>query len=105
MSGQVRPLKVDVRVIAATHKDLKEEIKRGKFREDLFYRIHAFPIPLPPLSERTGDIPLLVDHFLKKYSQRLGKTCRIGSECAGAAGTLSLSGERAGNWKMKSCGP
>ena len=79
--GEVRPLKVDVRVIAATHKDLKEEIKAGNFREDLFYRIHAFPIPLPPLYERTGDIPVLVDHFLKKYSRRLGKTCRIGSEC------------------------
>jgi transcriptional regulator with GAF, ATPase, and Fis domain len=79
--GEVRPFKVDVRVIAATHRDLKEEIKAGKFREDLFYRMHAFPIPLPPLSERTGDIPVLVDHFLKKYSQRLGKTCRISSEC------------------------
>jgi DNA-binding NtrC family response regulator len=79
--GEGRPFKVDVRVIAATHRDLKEEIKAGKFREDLFYRIHAFPIPLPPLSERTGDIPVLVDHFLKKYSQRLGKTCRISSEC------------------------
>lgn len=78
--GEVRPFKVDVRVIAATHRDLKEEIKAGKFREDLFYRIHAFPIPLPTLSERTGDIPALIDHFLKKYSQRLGKNCRIGAE-------------------------
>jgi DNA-binding NtrC family response regulator len=79
--GEVRPFNVDVRVIAATHKDLKEEIKAGKFREDLFYRIHAFPIPLPALAERTGDIPVLVDHFLKKYSQRLGKECRISAEC------------------------
>jgi len=79
--GEVRTFNVDVRVIAATHKDLKEEIKAGKFREDLFYRIHAFPIPLPALSERAGDIPVLVDHFLKKYSQRLGKDCRISPEC------------------------
>jgi DNA-binding NtrC family response regulator len=78
--GEVKPLKVDVRVIAATHRDLKEEIKAGKFREDLFYRIYAFPIRLPSLSERTGDIPVLVDHFLKKYNQRLGKDCRLGSD-------------------------
>jgi two-component system response regulator PilR (NtrC family) len=79
--GELKPIKVDVRVIAATHKDLKEEIKAGKFREDLFYRIYAFPIPIPPLSERNGDIPVLVDHFLKKYNQRLGKNCRLSSDC------------------------
>lgn len=79
--GEVRPVQVDVRVIAATHKDLKEEIKAGRFREDLFYRINAFPIPIPPLSERTGDIPVLIDHFLKKYNQRLGKNCRLSSDC------------------------
>jgi transcriptional regulator with GAF, ATPase, and Fis domain len=73
--GEVQPLRVDVRVIAATNRELREEIKAGKFREDLYYRIHAFPIPLPPLRQRTGDIPLLVDHFLKKYNPRLDKQC------------------------------
>ncbi|MBI5582347.1 MAG: sigma-54-dependent Fis family transcriptional regulator [Deltaproteobacteria bacterium] len=73
--GEVHPQRVDVRVIAATNRDLQEEIKAGKFREDLYYRIQTFPIPLPPLRQRTGDVPLLVDHFLKKYNPRLEKQC------------------------------
>jgi transcriptional regulator with GAF, ATPase, and Fis domain len=79
--GEVNPIKVDVRVIAATHQDLKTEIEAGRFRQDLYYRIQTFPIPLPPLRERGGDIPLLVEHFLNKYCQRLEKQCRISSEC------------------------
>jgi DNA-binding NtrC family response regulator len=81
--GEVNPQRVDVRVIAATNRDLQEEIKAGKFREDLYYRIQAFPIPLPPLRQRTGDIPLLVDHFLKKYNGRLEKQCLCGAESLG----------------------
>jgi DNA-binding NtrC family response regulator len=79
--GEGVPLKVDVRVIAATHRDLKAEMEAGRFREDLYYRILIFPIPLPPLRERKGDVPLLTEHFLRKYSQRLGKECRISPEC------------------------
>jgi DNA-binding NtrC family response regulator len=79
--GEGVPLQVDVRVIAATHRDLKAEMEAGRFREDLYYRIRIFPIPLPPLRERKGDIPLLTEHFLRKYSQRLGKECRISPEC------------------------
>ncbi len=75
--GEVSPIRVDVRVIAATHHDLKAEIQAGRFREDLYYRIQAFPIPLPPLRERVGDIPLLAEHFLKKYCQRLEKQCQF----------------------------
>jgi len=79
--GEVQPIKVDVRVITATHQDLKAEIQAGRFREDLYYRIQTFPIPLPPLRERNGDIPLLVKHFLSKYCQRLEKQCRISPDC------------------------
>ena len=67
-------IKVKVRIIAATNKNLEEEIIAGRFREDLFYRLAVVPIRVPPLRERKGDVPLLVDHFLKKYSDKMGKT-------------------------------
>jgi len=66
-------VKVEVRFISATNKDLEEEMKKGQFREDLFYRISVFPIKLPPLRDRKEDIPLLAAHFLQKYSQQEGK--------------------------------
>src|SRR5213075_3203215 len=62
---------VDVRVIAATNRDLSESIKEGTFREDLFYRINVIPITLPALRQRKEDIPLLVDHFIAKYCSKL----------------------------------
>lgn len=67
--GDTQVIKVDVRVITATNKDLKQLSKEEKFREDLFYRLNVFPIKIPPLRERNGDIPLLVEHFLDKYSK------------------------------------
>ncbi len=66
--GGGKNVKVDTRVIAATNKDLEEEVKKGKFREDLFYRLNVFKIEIPPLRERKEDIPLLANHFIRKFS-------------------------------------
>ena len=71
--GSEKLVEVDVRVIAATNKDLEDQVKQGLFREDLFYRIHVIPIYLPPLRERKEDIPPLADHFLKKFCQQMKK--------------------------------
>lgn len=67
--GGTTDIKVDVRIIAATNKNLKEQIELGQFREDLFYRLNVIPIHLPPLRERREDIPLFIDYFIKKYSR------------------------------------
>jgi two-component system response regulator AtoC len=71
--GDSHPVKVDVRVIAATHSDLEKMVADGSFREDLFYRLNVIPLKLPPLRERRDDIPLLVQHFLQKLSAELGR--------------------------------
>lgn len=72
--GGSPPIKLDIRVIAATHRDLKTMVDNGNFREDLWFRINAFPIPIPPLRHRPADIPLLVAHFLKRKSKEFGIT-------------------------------
>jgi len=74
--GDTKDIKVDVRIIAATNENLNEKVKSLEFREDLYYRLSVFPIHLPPLRERTGDIPLLIKHFLEIESSKLGKTFR-----------------------------
>lgn len=71
--GSTKTRSVNVRIIAATNRILEEEIISGKFREDLYYRLAVVPIRVPPLRERIGDVPLLVDHFLQKYAKILGK--------------------------------
>jgi len=72
--GNAGTIKVDVRVIAATNRNLEEEVSRGRFREDLWYRLHIFPITVPPLRERKEDIALLVDFIVHKIAKRLGKS-------------------------------
>jgi DNA-binding NtrC family response regulator len=71
--GATRPIKVDVRIISATHKDLRDEVRAGRFREDLFYRLMVLGLRLPPLRERQGDVALLAQHFLELHSARHGK--------------------------------
>ena len=71
--GSSTSIKVDTRIVAATNKDLKKEVRQKRFREDLFYRLNVFHINVPPLRERKEDIPLLVQHFIQKYNQILNK--------------------------------
>ena len=80
--GDSKSRKIDVRIIAATAKDLMEEIKKGNFREDLFYRLNVVPIKIPPLRERQGDIPLLVNHFIERYAKKFGKAVKGISDMA-----------------------
>jgi DNA-binding NtrC family response regulator len=91
--GGSEPIKVDVRIVAATNRDLEEEVRAGRFREDLYFRINVVTIRLPPLRERPGDIPLLVEHFLHKYARREGRSeAGIGPEAAAALNRHSWPG-------------
>ncbi|HMK36099.1 MAG TPA: sigma-54 dependent transcriptional regulator, partial [Desulfomonilaceae bacterium] len=71
--GSTRTVKVDIRIITASNRILKDEVRKGTFREDLFYRLNVVPINLPPLRDRKEDIPLLIEHFLKIYNEKNGR--------------------------------
>jgi DNA-binding NtrC family response regulator len=75
--GARKPVKVDVRIVSATNRDLIADVKQGRFREDLFYRLHVFPITVPPLRERPADIPALARHFLARFAAEEGKRIRV----------------------------
>jgi formate hydrogenlyase transcriptional activator len=74
--GGQHPIRVDVRVIAATNRDLTEAVADGTFRQDLFYRLNVFPLEMPPLRERKEDISVLVEYFIDRYARKAGKTIR-----------------------------
>jgi two-component system response regulator AtoC len=74
--GESKPIQIDVRIVAATVKDLPKEVNEGRFREDLFYRLNVLPLHIPPLRERKEDIPLLIQHFIRKYNQAMGKNVK-----------------------------
>jgi transcriptional regulator with GAF, ATPase, and Fis domain len=88
--GAERSEPVDVRVIAATNRDLRQLVQQGRFQDDLFYRLHVIPIAVPPLRERVDDIPMLVSHFIAKYAARCGKS--IDSVEDGVMSTLMAHG-------------
>jgi len=75
--GSSHTIKVDTRILAATNRNLEEEVRNGRFREDLWYRLNVFPITVPPLRDRLDDIPLLVDFYVKKIAKRIGRTITI----------------------------
>ena len=90
--GSTRSIRVDVRIISATNKDLPLSIADGRFREDLYYRLNVIPVRLPPLRERTSDIPLLVEHFLEKLSERMGERKGISEEALELLGRYGWPG-------------
>jgi PAS domain S-box-containing protein len=91
--GSTKSTKVNIRVIAATNRDLQAEVQRGTFRSDLFYRLNIFPVYVPPLRERKEDVPLLAGHFVTEFARRMGKNVdRIGSAAAARLAAYSWPG-------------
>ncbi|MCK7494202.1 MAG: sigma 54-interacting transcriptional regulator [Comamonadaceae bacterium] len=99
--GGTEMVQVDVRIIAATNRNLDDEVKAGKFREDLFYRLNVIPVELPPLRERKEDIPYLIESFLKKYHDRTGRRVRFSGRALETLIAYDFR-ETCGNWRMSS---
>ncbi|MCB2215287.1 sigma-54-dependent transcriptional regulator [Desulfofustis glycolicus] len=90
--GGTTSVSVDVRIIAATNKNLEEEVKNGSFREDLYYRLNVIPLVLPPLRKRTEDIPLLIDLFTRRFNDQLGTAVRFDAEALVSLANYSFPG-------------
>ncbi|NTV14289.1 MAG: sigma-54-dependent Fis family transcriptional regulator [Desulfobulbaceae bacterium] len=90
--GGKRPVRVDVRIIGATAKNLAEEVRQGRFREDLFYRLQVIPVQLPPLRDRREDIPLLCEHFLAEFGRRRGLPLRLSPAALGCLQAYDFPG-------------
>ena len=104
--GGNETIRTDVRLIAATHRDLKAWSAEGKFRPDLYYRLGVFTIHLPPLRERGDDLPLLVQHYLRRFSRELGREVQRGRPGgAGAPARLLLAGQHPGAAERPQAGP
>ena len=92
--GGTEETPADIRIIAATNRDLAQMVAEGRFREDLYYRINVIPLHLPPLRERQEDIALLAHHFVERFAREMGKSVQgLASESAGAAAPLPLAGQ------------
>jgi two-component system, NtrC family, response regulator AtoC len=90
--GANETLQVDIRVVAATNRDLRDRVRNSQFREDLFHRLNVFTIALPPLRQRTGDIPLLASYYIKTFSESAGKTVRLAPDAGEAMKRYSWPG-------------
>ncbi len=98
--GSSQTIKVDVRIVATTNRNLEEEVRQGRFRQDLFYRLNVFPITVPPLRQRKDDIPLMVQAFMERYSRKMGKQItNIPKEIDESTAGLSVARECPGTGK------
>ena len=99
--GATSPNKVDVRIVAATHRELSSMVKAGTFREDLYYRLLVVPIDLPPLRDRIGDIPILVQHFFEKCKSKHGRLdLKMSPDAVAVFHELSTGRAMCGSWRM-----
>ena len=105
--GAAETIKVDVRVVAATNRDLEDEVATGRFREDLLFRLQVVTVRVPPLRERRGDIPLLMNHFIARHAERLGRPApRVAPEvheCSGATSSRATCASSRTSWSGRCC--